>query len=148
MGLDLANGSVPSVYMKAHSRALVAATTFALVTGKNVAGVFDHASGQDHRIAAQARGNQVQGVDGDRSAKFGGTLPEIFDGGDRAYFSFEVTGDQAKGYDRGSAGFFEARVDKGLVQVFDHAENAWFAFDIQDADAASSYYRESASSGE
>lgn len=127
--------------MQSHTRAMIAAITFTAVTGKKVAGLFDHSAGRDRRIAAEARGDQVQGVDGDRPAKFGGTLPEIFDAGDKTYISFALDGAKAKGYDRGSSSFYDAQVTDGLVQVYDHGADAWFAYDIQDADAPQSYHR-------
>ncbi len=127
--------------MQAHTRALVAAAAFAFVTGKKVAGLYDHAAKADRRIAAEARGNALQGFDGERGAKFGGNLPEILDAGDASHISFEIDGTSVKGYDRLSATFYEARVGEGLVQVFDYGEAAWFAYDIQDAEAAQSYHR-------
>ncbi|MBU6267750.1 MAG: hypothetical protein KGN34_09430 [Sphingomonadales bacterium] len=127
--------------MKPHTRAMIAATAFALVTGKAVAGVRDHAGGCDRRIAAEARGNRVQGYDGDRAARFGGTLPEVHDEGDRAFVAFEVSGSKVTGFDRGSSTHFEAVVADGMVQVYDHAEQAWFAYDLQDGQAGQGYYR-------
>jgi hypothetical protein len=127
--------------MQPHTRALIAAATFAFATGKKVAGLYDHTAGQDRRIAAEARGNQLQGHDGDRDAKFGGTLPDLYDMGDKAFVSLTIEGTKAQGYDRATAGFYTAQVTNGLVQVFDHAENAWFAYDIQDARTAQSYLR-------
>ncbi|MDF2638252.1 MAG: hypothetical protein K0R64_1236 [Novosphingobium lindaniclasticum] len=127
--------------MQPHTRALVAAAAFAFITGKKVAGLYDHGAGQDRRIAAEARGAVLQGFDGERGSRFSGTLPEIHDAGDAAHISFEIDGKTAKGYDRASSTFYEARVGEGLVQVFDHAENAWFAYDIQDGEAAQSYHR-------
>lgn len=127
--------------MKPHIRAMIAASAFALVSGKKVAGLYDHSARQDRRIAAEARGDQLQGFDGERAAKFGGTLPEIYDAGDRTFVAFEVDGRKVRGYDRGSSSSFEAEVSDGVVQVYDHGQAAWFAYDIQDADAAQSYLR-------
>lgn len=127
--------------MQPHTRALIAATAFAVLTGKKVAGLYDHSATRDRRIAAERRGDQVQGVDGDRAAKFGGTLPEIFDAGDKAHISFEVEGTKVRGYDRASSTFYDAQVSDGVVQVYDHGADAWFAYDIQDADAPQSYHR-------
>jgi hypothetical protein len=128
--------------MKAHTRALIAAATFAYLTGKKVAGIYDHAQAQDLRIAAEFRGNQLQGFDGDRAVKFGGTLPEIFDAGDKVFVSLEVDGTSVKGYDRGTASFYAAKVTDGAVQVYDYGEGAWFAYDVQDASSVASYHRE------
>lgn len=127
--------------MNPHTRAMVAATAFAHVTGKKVAGIYDHSAGRDLQIAAEFRGAELRGFDGDRQAKFGGKLPEIYDTGDKAYVSFEADGATVKGYDRGSSSFYTATVTDGVVQVYDHGESTWFAYDIQDADAAGSYHR-------
>lgn len=127
--------------MKPHTRAMVAATAFACVTGKKVAGIYDHAGARDLQIAAELRAGQLQGFDGDRQVRFGGRLPEIHDAGDKVFVSVEVEGATVKGYDRGSSGFYTANVTDGVVQLFDHAESAWFAYDIQDADSAGSYHR-------
>ena len=110
---------------------MVAAATCAFIAGEKVAGLYDHAAGRHLRIAAEARGESLQGYDGDRSAKFGGTLPELYDVGTGAFVSMEITGDEARGYDRASASAYTARVTDGVVQVFDHSVNAWFAFDVQ-----------------
>lgn len=117
--------------MHAHTRALIAASAYAFVAGKKVAGLYDHAAGRHLRIAAECRDQRLQGVDGDRSALFGGLLPDLYDAGDEAFLSMAITGSTARGYDRGSAGFYEAEVGDGLVQVYDHAQSAWFAFDVQ-----------------
>lgn len=117
--------------MHSHTRAMVAASAHAVIIGKKVAGIYDHAAGRDLRIAAECRGNRLQGVDGDRSAKFGGTLPELYDDGDKVFVSLTVDGATARGYDRGSAGFYEAEVSERLVQLYDYSQSTWFAFDVQ-----------------
>ena len=127
--------------MLSHTRALVAAAAFAFTTGKTVAGIYDHSAGRDRRIAAECRGDRLQGFDGDRGVKFGGTLPELYDAGDRTFVSFETGDDKIQGFDRGTSTFYTAQVRDGLVQIFDHGENAWFTYDIQNADAARSYHR-------
>lgn len=120
---------------------MVAAAAFAFVTGKKVAGLYDHSAGKDLRIATEIRGDALQGFDGDRGAKFAGTLPELYDAGDRTFVSLEIDGTRVQGYDRGSSGFYAADVTDGLVQVFDHSQSAWFAYDVQDAASAQSYHR-------
>jgi hypothetical protein len=116
--------------MSPHSRAVIAAAAHAFVTSKKVAGIYDHVSGRHLQIAAEARGEHLQGFDGDRAVKFGGTLPEIYDMGDRAFISLEIEGATARGYDRGSSGAYTAIVAARLVQLYDHNQNMWFAFDI------------------
>ena len=116
--------------MQSHTRALVAASAHAVIVGKKVAGLYDHAAGRHLRIAAECRGDGLQGFDGDRSARFGGTLPEIYDEGGGAFLSMAIEGGTARGYDRGSAGFYVAEVGDRVVQLYDHAQSAWFAFDV------------------
>ncbi len=127
--------------MYPHTRALVAAASFASVTGKKVAGIFDHSVQKDLPIAAECRGDRLQGYDGDRAVEFGGALPEIYDAGDKTFVSLKIEGMKVQGYDRGSSTFYEAHVSDGLVQVYDHSQSTWFAYDIQDADSAQSYHR-------
>lgn len=129
--------------MAPHTRSLIAAAAFAYRTGKKVAGLYDHSAKQDRQIAAEVRGKQLQGVDGDRGVMFGGTLPEIYDAGDKAFVSLEIEGTSVKGYDRSTSTFYTAEVTGGVVQVYDHGESAWFAYDIQDPDSPSSYHRTS-----
>jgi hypothetical protein len=117
--------------MSPHTRAMVAAAAHAFIIGKKVAGVYDHAAGRHLRIAAEARGEHLQGFDGDRSAKFGGTLPELYDAADKAFVSLEIDGTSAKGYDRSSSGAFSVTVTDRQVQLYDHSQSAWFAFDVQ-----------------
>lgn len=126
---------------------MVAATAFAFVTGKKVAGLYDHSAARDLRVAAECQGDRLKGFDGDRGAKFGGTLPEIYDAGDKTFVSFEMDGMRAQGYDRGSSSFYAAQVADGLVQVYDHGQAAWFAYDIQDPDSPQSYHRSVEASG-
>jgi hypothetical protein len=119
--------------MLAHTRALVAVSAYALVTGRKVAGIYDHAAGRHLRIAAESRGEHLQGFDGDRSARFGGTLPEIYDAADKGFISLAIDGETVRGHDRGSATSYEARITDRGVQLYDHGEGAWFAFDVQAA---------------
>jgi hypothetical protein len=107
---------------------MVAAAAYAFVTGKTVTGIHDHAAKQDLRIAAECRGDQLQGFDGDRSVKFGGILPEIYDDGDKAFVSFEIDGTKVQGYDRGSSSSYVAHVADRLVQLYDYSQSAWFSF--------------------
>lgn len=116
--------------MLPHTRAIVVAAAYALVRGRKVAGVHDHATGEDLRIAAEARGSRVQAIDGDREAVFGGTLPELHDADSGAFISLEIEGDTARGYDRGSATHYTITVTDLMVQFYDHGEDAWFAFGI------------------
>jgi hypothetical protein len=109
---------------------MIAAAAHAFVTGKKVAGVYDHAAARHLRIAAEAQGEHLQGLDGDRAAKFGGTIPELYDAGDRAFVSIEIDGTTARGYDRASASAYTAIANDRLVQLYDHGQSAWFAFDI------------------
>jgi hypothetical protein len=122
--------------MQPHTRALVAAAAHAVITGRKVAGLYDHGAGRHLKVAAECRGDWLQAFDGERRAKFGGTLPELFDEGDKSFVSFEVDNMSARGYDRGSASFYVANVSDRLVQLFDHSENAWFTFAVQVADDA------------
>jgi hypothetical protein len=126
---------------------MIAAASFAYVARKKVAGVYDHAAGRNRQIAAEFRGDELRGLDGDRAAKFGGTLPEIYDAGDSTFVSFAVEGTKVEGYDRRTSSFYTAQVTDGVVQVYDHELTAWFAFDIQDADSAHSYHRTVDASG-
>jgi len=133
--------------MEPHTRAIIAAAVFASITGKKVAGLYDHSEGRDLRIAAEKRGDHIQGFDGERGVKFGGALPELYDAGDKTHVSLEIDGTKVKGYDRGSAGFYAAHVINDVVQVFDYDLDAWFAYDIQDAHSASSYHRNAQAGG-
>lgn len=117
--------------MLPHTRAMIAAAAFAYTDGRKVAGVHDHSCGLDLRIAAEARGSQLQGYDGDRAAKFGGALPELFDGGDKSYLSLEIDGLTAKGYDRGSSTHYALKITDQIVQLYDHGHSEWFSFSIQ-----------------
>ena len=117
--------------MSPHTRAMVAAATHAFMFGKKVAGVHDHETGRDLRIAAEARGGRLQGFDGDRSAKFNGTPSEIYDAGDDAFVSLEIDGLKAQGYDRRSSSHYSLSVTDQVVQLYDHAAESWFAFSIQ-----------------
>lgn len=117
--------------MQPHNRAMVAAAAHALVTGRKVAGLYDHAARRHLRIAAEARGEHLQGFDGDRDARFGGTLPEVRDARDGAQVHMEIAGFAVRGYDRASSGHFTAEVAERLVQLFDYGEGAWFAYDVQ-----------------
>lgn len=128
--------------MDPHTRAIVAAATFAYFANKKVAGVFDHSERRDLQIAAEFRGDQLQGFDGGRAVRFGGTLPEIYDAGDKSFVSFEIENGTVKGYDRRTSTFYAAKVADGVVQVYDYGENAWFAYDMQDPDSARSYHRD------
>jgi hypothetical protein len=116
--------------MQAHTRALVAASAYAVITGKKVAGIFDHTANEQLRIAAECRGTALQGADGERGVAFGGTLPELYDDGDQAFISLEVDGARARGYDRGSQGHYVAEVSDRLIQIYDHSHNGWFAFEV------------------
>lgn len=119
--------------MPPHLRAMIAAAAFAFVSGKKVAGLYDHEAARHLRIAAESRGQRLQALDGDREVRFGGTLPELREAGGGAEVHMAVNGSTASGYDRGSAGHFTANVAERLVQLYDHGEGAWFAYDIQTA---------------
>jgi hypothetical protein len=122
--------------MLAHTRAMIAAAAYAFIRRKKVAGLHDHSTGRDLDIAAEARGNQLQGLDGDRSVKFGGTLPELHDVGDKTFVSMTIEGASARGYDRGASTHYAAEVTERRVQLYDYGESAWITFDVQEADAA------------
>lgn len=117
--------------MLPHTRAIVAAAAYAFISGRKVAGVHDHAQERDLQIAAEARGEQLQAYDGDRSARFGGTLPELYDAGDEAFVSLAIDGQTAQGYDRKSSSHYSLKVTDAVVQLYDHGSAAWFAFSIQ-----------------
>ena len=119
--------------MLSHTRAIVAASAYAVITGHKVAGLYDHAAGEHRRIAAECRGDRLQAYDGDRAVTFGGTLPDLYDDGDKVFVSLETDGASARGYDRGSSTFYDATVSDGLIQYYDHGERAWFAFTVQTA---------------
>ena len=117
--------------MQPHTRALIAASAYAVLTGRKVAGLYDHAAARDRDIAAECRGNRVQGVDGDRSATFGGTLPELRDDSDGSYVSLVVDGSKASGYDRASQSHYAVEIAGPVIQIYDHTAKAWFAFEIR-----------------
>ena len=117
--------------MSPHIRAMVAAAAHAFMFGKKIAGVHDHETGRDLRIAAEVHGDRLQGLDGDRAAKFSGTQSELYDAGDDAFVSLEIDGLKAQGYDRSSSSHYSLSVTDQVVQLYDHAASAWFAFSIQ-----------------
>ncbi len=131
--------------MQPHTRAIIAAAAYAVITGKTVAGLYDHAAGRHLRIAAECRGSHVQAFDGERDAPFGGALPELYDAADRTFISLEADGMTARGHDRASASSYVANVTDRLVQLYDHSQSAWFAFAVQIADDQSTAGAESAS---
>ena len=117
--------------MSPHTRAMIAAAAYAFIDRGKVAGVYDHAIGRHRRIAAECRGDHIQGFDGDRSARFGGTLPELYDAGDKAFVSIEIEGAKAHGYNRATSSAYTADVTDTLVQLYDHGQGSWFAYVIQ-----------------
>lgn len=119
--------------MSPHTRALIAAAAHAFISGKAVVGVHDHAAKRDLRIAAETRGNRLQGFDGDRSSQFSGLLPELHDLGDNALISLEIEAMTARGYDRLSQSHYSLTVTDQVVQLYDHKVADWFAFSIQSA---------------
>jgi hypothetical protein len=110
---------------------MVAAASHTFMFGKRIAGVHDHESGRDLRIAVEGRGNLLQEFDGDRSAKFNGTPFEPYDAGDSALVSIEIDGLKAEGYDRHSSSHYSLSVIDQVMQRYGHAEISWFAFSIQ-----------------
>jgi hypothetical protein len=113
---------------------MIAACAHAVIIGRKVSGLYDHSAGRYLRIAAERRGNHVQALDGERSARFGGTLPELYDEGEGAFTSLETDGNLAKGYDRASAGFYSVQITERLAQLYDHNDGRWFAYDVQIVD--------------
>ncbi|MDO6415822.1 hypothetical protein Q4F19_15630 [Sphingomonas sp. BIUV-7] len=120
--------------MNLHTRAVVAASAYAIVSKHKAAGLFDHAAGRHLKIAAECRGDRLQGYDGEREVSFGGTLPDLYDQGDKAFIAYQIEGSTVRGFDRGSTTSFVANVTAELVQLYDHKESAWFAFTVQRAD--------------
>ena len=117
--------------MSPDTRAMVAAAAYAYISGRKVAGMHDHAAGRDRRIAAEARGEQLQGYDGDRAAGFGGSLPDLFDAGTNSFVALRIEGANAEGYDHQTATAFAVAVSDQRAQVYDHGQRAWFTFDLQ-----------------
>ncbi|OMJ30846.1 hypothetical protein BSZ14_16750 [Sphingomonas sp. Sph1(2015)] len=117
--------------MQPDIRAIIAASSHALVTGRKVAGLYDQTLDRHRRIAAEARGEHLQGLDGDRNVKFGGSLPELRETGTGAAIYMEVADGMTKGFDRSSAGHFTCRIEDQVVQLYDHADSAWFTFVVQ-----------------
>lgn len=112
-------------------RAMIAAASHAFVLRRKVAGLYDHEAGRHIRVAAEAKGQHLQGYDGERDARFGGTLPELRDMGEDATVHMTVQGTETRGFDRGSASHFTTRVTEEQVQLYDHGAAAWFAFDVR-----------------
>jgi hypothetical protein len=117
--------------MLPHTRAIVAASAYAFIARKKVAGVHDHSTSQDLQIAAEVRGEHLQGYDGDRSVRFGGAATELYDAGNEGFVSLEIDGLTAQGYDRHSSSHYSLTVTGEMVQLYDHAPEAWFAFSMQ-----------------
>ena len=126
--------------MKPHTRAMIAAASFAVLTGKKVAGLYDHTTGQDLRIAAEARGDSVQGFDGDRAAKFGGTLPEIHDAADQALSRAPATAPHARPRPRLVNRLHRARRQQRRASLRSR-QNHWFSYDVLDPAKDGQYYR-------
>ena len=117
--------------MQPHIRAIIAASAHALLTGRKVAGLYDHHAERHLRIAAEARGAHLQGYDGERASKFGGTLPELRDLGADAAINMTIEDGEARGYDRSSGTHFTARTTEHQVKLFDHAAESWFTYIVQ-----------------
>jgi len=132
--VDPQHGLCQSGAMQPDIRAIIAASSHALVTGKTVAGLYDQTADRHRRIAAEARGEHLQGLDGDRNVKFGGTLPELTETGTGAAIYMEIAEEATQGFDRSTSGHFTCRIEDQVVQLYDHADGAWFTFVAQAAD--------------
>lgn len=117
--------------MQSDIRAIVAASSHALVTGTKVAGLYDQSADRHLRIAAEARGQHLQGLDGDRGVKFGGTLPELTETGAGGSIYMEIGDGSARGFDRTTSSHFTCRSDDDVVQLYDHSVSAWFNYRVQ-----------------
>lgn len=117
--------------MQPDIRAIVAASSHALVTGRKVAGIYDQEADRHLRIAAEARGEHLQGLDGERGVKFGGTLPELRETGAGGQIYMEIGDGTARGFDRTTSSHFTCRSDKDVVQLYDHSVSAWFTYHVQ-----------------
>lgn len=124
---------VKHAVMLTHTRAIVAASAYAFIARRKVAGVHDHATKLDLRIAADVRGAHLQGYDGDRAVRFGGAAAELYDAGHEAFISLQVDGTTAQGYDRHTSSHYSLSVTGEMVQLYDHAVGEWFALSIQRA---------------
>jgi hypothetical protein len=116
--------------MHSHTRTVISAAVYAIVTGRKAAGLFDHAANSHVRVAAECRDGRVQGRDGERSVSFGGTLPDLYDQGDQAFITCDIDGTTGRGFDHGSASFYEARVSGASVSLYDHGAAAWFSYTV------------------
>ena len=110
---------------------MIAASAHAFVTGRKTAGLYDHATKMHLRVAAESRGRHLQGYDGGRDMRFGGTLPELRDAGGEASVYMRVEGGTIEGYERNASIHFTGHVSEGVIQVYDHGAGAWFAFNVQ-----------------
>lgn len=121
-------------------RALAAAAAHALVTGRKVAGLYDHAAARERAIAAECRAPSLRGHDGDRGCAFGGTLPSLHDAGSGSGFSLAHEGGRTWGR-FGTGGDFTIGLREGLVQLYDHAAAQWFAYDIREENSGLGFVR-------
>ncbi|WP_241127097.1 hypothetical protein [Novosphingobium terrae] len=109
----------------------MAASAYAVIFDRKVAGLYDFTAQEHLRVAAESREGRVQGNYEGRPGLFGGTLPELFDATDQAFVSLEVDGYKVKGYDRASGHHYEAEILPRLIQLYDHGAQAWFSFEPQ-----------------
>lgn len=127
--------------MNSQIRALAAASAHALVTGRKVAGLYDHAEKRERAIAAECRAPSLRGFDGDRQSAFGGTLPAVHDVGSGSGFSLAHEGGRTWGRDEASGTDFTVELRDGLVQIYDHAAAQWFSYDIREEDSGFGFVR-------
>jgi hypothetical protein len=110
-------------------RAAVAAAAISHGSGRQVAALYDHGSGEHFDLKAEARGDQIACFDQEEGTRLAGQLPELLHSGDGRYLHLSPKGGgEYEGYDHGREAAFAVRVEGLVAQLYDYEAQAWFSY--------------------
>ena len=117
--------------MRVQQRPIVAEIAAAMVNGLEYNSIFDHAAQKWIRASARATETRVDAYDYARGKHVSGDLPgAVYDYDLRTFLRFTPNGKGVRGYDHGTAAFFDAVVSGKTISLYDHADGRWYTFEV------------------
>jgi hypothetical protein len=113
-----------------HSRSVIAAVAYAVISGKSVSSIYSHSEGSWRTVEARCSNGNISAYDFSRSSHFDGNLPNLYDYADSSHVEMNINGTKANGYHYGSSSFYEVSVNGNSVEFYDYESGGWASYSV------------------
>jgi len=116
--------------MKPGTRACIAYIAGTINGNNRSSSVYDYTRSKHVSISGTVDEKKVNIFDYDRSCHLQGSLNNLYDYGNSAHITFQISGRNFKGYDYDTSSHYSGTVNGNSISIYDYSESSHFSYSV------------------